>query len=129
MESVEDRQWQCDPQNECPRGKAVHSELNGRGLEFLHFKRVHNPESEIADEQESDELTAGLLLSVPLSADHVRDEESLQCDLGKWRGVSERTEWVTGESTCTMVSTLVTSTKTCCVECSCMAPAITPNRQ
>ena len=50
MEPIKYGKRQCDSQNNGPRGSTVYAQLNGRRLEFLHLKRVHNPKSEIIDQ-------------------------------------------------------------------------------
>lgn len=84
MEAIEDGQGQRDAQHQRPGGEAEHAQLHGRRLQLLHLERVHDPEGEVVDQQEGDQLAARLLAAdalLQLTAHHVGDEDCLHCYL------------------------------------------------
>ena len=60
MEAVEDEQRQRDSGNDAPRQKAVEGELQFLGQPVVRHKRVQQPQSDVGEEQESDDLTTRL---------------------------------------------------------------------
>lgn len=82
MESVEDAQWQSDPLYDGPSQESVEIELHRVGDDFLGLEGVDHPHSHIADQQESDNLSAGLativLGQVNPPARHVGNKQHLE---------------------------------------------------
>ena len=81
VEPIEDGQGQGGPDDEGPGREAVSGQLDGGGLHFLHLESVHHPKGQIGYHQESNELSAGLCGRDATSADHIWNEEGLNCHL------------------------------------------------
>lgn len=60
VESVKDAQRQRDALDNSPRKESVEIDLHGIRLHLLHLKCVDEPQSQVADEEESNRLSARL---------------------------------------------------------------------
>ena len=85
VEPVEDAERYADPLHEGPGQEAVEVDLHGIGRDLLRLERVDDPHGDVADEEEGDDLPAGLAAVVLRQMDpparDVGDEEHLQDDL------------------------------------------------
>ncbi len=81
MEPVEDDERNADVRDDVPGQRAVVERVQHDRLGLLHLERVHNPQRQVAEEQEGDEGAPGLLGHVVLvlraPAQPVKNEDGL----------------------------------------------------
>jgi len=98
VESEEYAEWQSDALNDRPGIKPKKAQLHWRVLHFLDFKGVDDPHGEVADEQESDDLSTGfggvVAAGVDPSSLGVGDEEQLQHNLDDGDGATGENQQV-----------------------------------